>query len=221
MLPTAVIEQARKQGLDAIGVCDHNSAENVGAVRKAGERSGLHVLGGMEITSREEVHVLAFFEDDHTLAQMQSVVYDNLSGENNETFFGTQYVVDENDNVVGTSMKLLIGATSLSIDDTVRTIRRLGGVAIASHVDRETFSLIGQLGFVPATLPLNALELSPNWDRTRLGEYERYGLPLVMSSDAHFLADIGKAATTFYLESFCVAELALALSGREGRKVVT
>ena len=52
MLPTAIVKHAKRQGLDIIGISDHNSAENVNAVKKAGEKEDLLVLGGFEITSQ-------------------------------------------------------------------------------------------------------------------------------------------------------------------------
>ena len=88
MMPTAIIKRAKEENLDEIGICDHNSAENVQAARKAGEREGVQVLGGMEICSSEEVHILTFFNDDDALFEMQNIVYENLSGENDVIIVG-------------------------------------------------------------------------------------------------------------------------------------
>ena len=80
MLPTKIIAQAKRRNLDAIGISDHNAAENVRAVRHAGTREGMPVLGGIEITSNEEIHVLAFFDEDRDLFNMQAVIYEHLQG---------------------------------------------------------------------------------------------------------------------------------------------
>ncbi len=219
MLPTTIIKQARDKKLDVVGICDHNSAENVSAVRKAGQRQGVQVLGGMEICSSEEVHVLAFFADDDTLLEMQNIVYKNLSGENDEDYFGEQLIADEHDRVVGSTTKLLIGSTSLGIDKIVELVHSLGGVAIASHVDRDSFSIIAQLGFIPEELPLDALELSWRCESSEVNNYKSYGLPLVRSSDAHFLSDVGKVVTTFLLSTPSLPEIAMAFHGVDGRVV--
>jgi PHP family Zn ribbon phosphoesterase len=142
MLPTTIIKQARDKNVDVVGICDHNSAENVLAVRKAGEKEGVQVLGGMEISSSEEVHILAFFDDDGALLEMQNIVYENLFGENDEKYFGEQLIVDEYDKIIGSTNKLLIGSTSLGIDRIVELVHSLGGLAVASHVDRDSFSII-------------------------------------------------------------------------------
>ncbi|MHC4212595.1 MAG: PHP domain-containing protein [Planctomycetota bacterium] len=219
MVPTAIVERASELNLDAIGICDHNSAENVIAVRKAGERVGVQVLGGMEICSSEEVHVLAFFGGDAALLEMQNIVYENLPGENDESYFGEQLIADENDKIVGSTRKLLIGSTTLGIEKVVELVHGLGGLAVASHVDRESFSLIGQLGFVPEDLSLDGLELSWRCGASEVGDYESYGLPLVQSSDSHFLADVGKVTTTFTLSCPSYSEVAMAFEGIEGREV--
>ena len=219
MLPTRIVQQAADRGLDCIGICDHNSAENALAVRKAGLKHGLPVLVGMEICSSEEVHVLGFFEDDRSLLKMQEIVYANLSGENKEEYFGEQVIVDENDDIVGLSKKMLIGSTNLSVKEVVEHIEDLGGVAVASHIDRESFSIIGQLGFIPDELPLDAIEVSWRCTPAQITAYKEYGLPIVQSSDAHILDDIGKVRTTFLLESPSFCEVSMAFRGIEGRTV--
>ena len=217
MLPTAIIKRTKEENLDAIGICDHNSAENVSAVRKAGEREGVRVLGGMEICSSEEVHILTFFEDDDALFEMQNIVYENLSGENDEGYLGEQLIVDEDDRITGSIKKLLIGATSIGIDKIVELVHSLGGLAVASHIDRDSFSIIAQLGFIPEELPLDALELSWRCESRKVNHYKSYGLPLVKSSDAHFLSDVGKVNTRFLLSVPSFSEVAMAFHGIEGR----
>jgi predicted metal-dependent phosphoesterase TrpH len=219
MLPTVIVEQAKRQHLDIIGICDHNTAENVVAVKKAGEKIGLKVLGGIEMTSSEEVHILGIFDDDDAICKMQDIAHSNLAGENDEDAFGMQLVVDECDTPTELNDRLLIGATSLSIDEIVASIHNLGGLAIASHIDREAFSIIGQLGFVPENLPLDALEISPNCGPDEVENYRSYGLSLVASSDAHFPADIGKVSTTFLLNAPSFLEIKMAFQGIDGREV--
>ena len=219
MLPTTIIKQARDKNVDVVGICDHNSAENVLAVKKAGEKKGVQVLGGMEISSSEEVHILAFFDDDGALLEMQNIVYENLFGENDEKYFGEQLIVDEYDKIIGSTNKLLIGSTSLGIDRIVELVHSLGGLAVASHVDRDSFSIITQLGFIPKELPLDALELSWRCELSEVNNYESYGLPLVKFSDAHFLSDIGKAVTTFSLSAPSFSEVVMAFQNVEGRTV--
>ena len=220
MLPPALVKRARSKDLEAIGICDHNSVENALIVQKVGAEEGIVVFTGMEITSSEEVHLLAFFDDKRALYKMQDIVYENLSGENDENFFGKQIVVDDHGKGAGCNSRLLIGTTALSVEEIVRLAHDLGGIVIASHIDKQAFSIISQLGFIPKKLQLDALELSVNYNPGKLEDYKNYGLPLIKSSDAHFLADVGRAHTKFLLETLSFPELKMALGSIGGRRVV-
>jgi PHP family Zn ribbon phosphoesterase len=221
MVPGVIVEEAGRRGLEVIGICDHNSAENAWAVRKAAEKKKIAVLGGMEITSQEEVHVLALFGEDEKLLKLQKIVYDNLPGVNDERVFGEQVIINEKDEVVDISRRLLVGATTLPLGRIVQEIQALGGVAIASHVDRESFGIIGQLGFIPEGLELDALEVSPRstLEQARAAFPELEAFPLVTFSDAHYPQDIGRRWTGFVAESPEPQEIKKALMGREGRAV--
>ena len=94
----------------------------------------------------------------------------------------------------------------------------MGGVSIASHVDRQAFSLLGQLGFIPSDLGLDGVELSRHAGGRE--QYPLMDLPVVRCSDAHFPEEIGKAYAAFRIEEASVAEIALALAGKRGRRVV-
>lgn len=221
MLPTAIVREAKKKDLDIIGICDHNSGENVAAVKEAGRREGIAVIGGMEITSQEEVHILALFDDDSHLSSIQNTVYENLPGMNDESVFGEQLVVDKDDRILATNKRLLIGATRLMIDKVVEIVHRLRGIAIASHVDRDSFSIISQLGFIPEGLDIDALEVSPlsSVEEVHTTFPQVDGFPFVTFSDAHYLEDIGKRYTFFLMEEVSTEEIKRALLNRDGRTV--
>jgi len=216
MTPTAIVNRATKAGLDMIAICDHNSAENVNAVIKACASSGLAVIPGMEITSCEEVHILGLFATERDLASLQNLIYEKLPGENSEEAFGPQVVVDEYDNVLGTNDRLLIGATTLTVEQVVEEIHKRGGLAVASHIDRERFSLIGQLGFIPKGLDLDAVEVANVASAAR-----DYGYPVISSSDAHFLEDIASSSTCFMIEDASIQEIKRALRCELGRRVLS
>ncbi len=222
MSPRTIVEKSLEKGLDLIAVCDHNSAENVGAVLRAGAKRGLYVLPGMEINSLEEVHTLAIFDSEKQAFSMQEIVYKNLDGTNRPDLFGDQIVANEHDEVEGYNDRMLIGATKLRLEEIVREVHRLGGLSIASHVDRPSYSLLSQLGFIPQDLDLDALEVSSNVRRDYFAGREREigDLPVITSSDAHFKRDIGKVHTTFYVEIPSVDEIRMAFKKERGRRVV-
>ncbi len=232
MTPSSIVKTAREKNLDIIAVTDHNSAENTAAARRAAGGTALTVLAGMEITSSEEAHILAVFDDMEGVMKLQDKVYESLLPAEDirpsSPFdtggpggFGEQVVVNEKDEVMGFSNRLLIGATALPADSIVNTIHSLGGLAVASHVDREAFSIISQLGFIPGELKFDALEISARADRKNAEHlFENYrSFAWISSSDAHYIKDIGRAATVFLIKEPTAAEMALAMKGVNGRSV--
>lgn len=218
MSPRNIMKEAQRKGLNFVGICDHNSVENVSAAKKAGEREKISVIGGMEVTSREEVHILALFDEASELQALQQVIYENLPGTNDERMYGDQVVVNEDDEVIGFNKKLLMGATEIPLYEIVELIHRLKGLAIASHIDREGFGIIGKLGFIPEDLRLDAVEFTvpPKKDQVALAK----DFPAVVSSDAHVLEEIGRKRTRFLLKEITVEELGKSFRGEAGRRVI-
>ena len=179
MYPTAIVQRAVAEKLDVIAVCDHNASENVPYVIRAAAGRALTVLPGMEVTSREEVHLLALFDKTDGLQRLQNIVNAHMTGMNDEERFGCQAIVNEADEVEGFSERLLIGATELALSDLVRQIHDFGGLAVASHIDRESFSVISHLGFIDSEIPFDALEISCRTGRrTREGSIPSFpGMP--------------------------------------------
>ena len=222
MSPKKIVQQSLSIGLDIIAICDHNTAENCGAVITEGVNRGLSVIPGMEVCSKEEVHILALFDDLDRVLELQDYVYANLTGENQPEVFGYQVVANEDDEVVGENPRLLIGATGLGLYDIVAKTHDLGGISLSSHVDRTAYGIIGQLGFIPPDLEIDGVEVSyrvklasAREEVPGIGNY-----PCIAASDAHFLDDIGKVTTNLVLAAPTVEEIRLALHNTDDRRIV-
>jgi 3',5'-nucleoside bisphosphate phosphatase len=220
--PRRIVERAIEENLDMVAVTDHNSAENAAAVVRAAAGTGLAAFPGMEITSEEEVHLLAIFGDMDGLLRLQEEVFRALpAAPADSPFRRDQVIVDEEDAVAGFSPHFLMGATRLTIQEAVRLVRQGGGLAIASHIDREAFGIVSQLGFVPGNLELDALEVSPLMEiaEARATFPSAAGFPLVRFSDAHRPEEIGRASTEFVLAAPTLEEIRLALRDKDGRRI--
>jgi len=220
MTPSRIVERAASLGINILAVCDHNTVEHVEVTASIAKKKGIRVIAGMEINSAEEVHILGLFENLADALSMQAVVYANLPGENNEDAFGMQVLVNESEEVLGFNKRLLIGATELSVNRIVELIHIFNGLAVASHIDREGFGIIGQLGFIPEGIEFDALEISYRTSREKA--HEMFGpyshIPWVTSSDAHSLDDIGRSNTWFVMEHSTFRELSMAIRGIDNRK---
>lgn len=190
----------------------------------------LMVLPGIEITTQEEAHILGLFPDLNaaaaTAAQVQATLPD--ADEPYYIRFGSQYLTQPTGEVVGCERKMLAVASGLDLNTAVKLIHRHHGIAVAAHVDRHSFSVIRQLGVFPIESGFDVIEVftpsGPKAAATRKKHaasrsWESYGLPIISSSDSHYLADIGRTRTICELEQATFEELVWAFQGKSGRKV--
>jgi len=221
MIPPLIVRRALELRLDWIAITDHNSVGNVRAMVEAAEGSGLAVTPGMEVESREEVHVVCLFDTVEQAEAWGALVAAHLPPRrNDERFFGAQFVVDAAGDYVRSEEQLLLTSTDLSIEEIAQGVEKLGGLIIPAHVDRPANSLLVNLGFIPRDLPISALEIS-RW--TGAAEFRRLhpelsGYALVGSGDAHRLSEISRRTAVLTAEP-TVAELRQAFLAVGGRRV--
>ncbi len=220
MSPRAIVKEAKRKGLELIAVTDHNSCGNLLYVDRVACEEGVVLIPGVELQTEEEVHLLAYFETLEEALAFGEEIYSYLPPvKNDPDYFGDQVIVDEEDNIVGVEERLLVNSLLLSIDQCVEMVDRYGGVSLPAHVDRETYGIINQLGFVPDYLGFRAVEVSraltPQEALDRWPELSKY--TLVSSSDAHYLEDVGGVMTLFFLEEPSWGEMVVALDRGEER----
>lgn len=190
--PSAIAQRAQEIGLDLVALTDHNSALNCPAFREACSRQGIVSCYGLEITTREEVHILALFESVELALEMGAFVANNFPDiKHDPERFGDQIVVDQDDYVIDEVDVFLLSASNLTIEEIVGKTLSLGGLSIPAHIDRTAFSLGSQLGFVP-DLPFSAVET------VRLPATPSPGhLTVIADSDAHYLPHVGNRYTLY------------------------
>ena len=222
MSPANIVEIAARQKIDILGITDHNSTKHGALISKLAAKKGIFVLCGAEVTTKEEIHCLTFFENFETLMVFQEYL-DKHMGDvlNKDNRFGYQVVVDENDIIVEEVDKLLIAAIDQSIDELEEQVHSLDGLFIPAHIDRTANSLFSQLGFLPPGLKADALEVSKmSTPESILQKHpELAGYTMIQSSDAHFPEQIGTRVTKFELKTRSFEEISMALKGVDGRQV--
>ena len=203
MTPNNIVNMALLKGLDIIAITDHNSARNLEAVIEAGIRQGLLVIPGMELCTAEEIHLVCLFPELKRALSFEKSVYDNLHPiENREDIFGTQIIMDYQDNEIGKETRLLSGASRMDTGTAIKAVRNLDGVVIPAHIDRQSYSMLNTLGAIPSEYDLKYLELSKNClfdaflnENSSLSSYQ-----YLRTSDAHFLGDILEQEVSFDLK---------------------
>jgi PHP family Zn ribbon phosphoesterase len=224
MSPVNIVERAREQGLDMIGIADHNTGLQCRVVRQVALDYGLTVLCGMEVNTREEVHCLAFFPTVDELEAFGELIYERLADfPNQPEKFGYQALVDRQEQILDQPGKLLIGSVDMSIEETEQRVHEMGGLFIPAHIDRMRNGIIAQLGFIPPALNCDALEISRHTTRQEILRQQPHlkDYSFIQSSDAHFIKDVGAAYTLFELEKPDLEDVKMALKSQGGRKIVS
>ena len=191
-----IVNMAKLKGLDVIVLTDHNSCKNCPPFMAVAANAGLRAIPGMEINTSEEVHAVCLFKDLAAAMEFDSYVHSRLPDiANREDLFGEQLLLDEQDNVIGRERKLLINAAGISFFDLRELMEGYNGIYFPAHIDRNSFSLISNLGFVPDGCIMDAFELTDPADSKGLLERNPVlkNLPALKNSDAHHLWDISEA----------------------------
>lgn len=221
MIPPFIVRRALELGLDLIAVTDHNATHNIEVVQRAAAGVPLTVWPGMEVQTREEVHLLCLFDDNAAAFAWQQRVDGALPPLLNDAeHFGGQFVVDESGEFIREHTPLLLTSTAFSVEEVVTQVNALGGLAIPCHVDRPSFSLLANLGFVPPQLPVLALEISarltPAQARAQFPSLAAW--PLLQDGDAHRLSEM-IARTRLRMAAPTIHELRLALRSQDERAI--
>lgn len=214
MGPFNILRESKSKGLDIISLTDHNMTENCIAMKLICS-SSLSFFPGVEVNTMEDIHILFYFQSLTDSLKFQDILFENFSTlKNNPDKFGYQVVVDAGENIVRMEERLLIAPLKLSMEEAIEIGRKFNTLIVPSHIDADSFSIISQLGFIPDSLDIDAVEIqnpaSEKW-------IDRIKYPAITSSDAHYPQDIGRRYTEFHMKEPTIAEIRLALNNKDDR----
>lgn len=213
MSPREIIARAIERGLDMIAVSDHNSTYHCELAVALGREAGIAVLRAAEVTSAEDVHSLVILPDEASTISFQEWIDRHCSRmPHNPDIFGDQVVIDRDENIIREIDYFLPAALNATIDEVEAAAHNHGGLFIPAHIDRPAMGIIGQLGFIPDDLFVDAVEA--------VGVTGDLLYPVIRNSDAHMPGHIGRRYTEYMLESPSFVELAMALRGEGGRHII-
>lgn len=200
MTPNNIAGMAFTGGLKIVALTDHNTTKNCRAFCSACRQYGLVPVPGAEITTAEDIHIVALFpsleqaEAFDAALQPHRILY-----RNKPEIFGEQQIMDAEDNILGIDEYLLSNATLLPLEEAVALARSFDAAVYPAHVDREANGIIAILGDIPAELGFTAAEFrDPANEPEYRTKYFLEGMRTVSDSDAHVLWDINEADN--YLE---------------------
>ena len=221
MTPANIVGMAVVKELDVIALTDHNTCKNCPAFLKVAEAYGVVALPGMELTTTEEVHVVCLFEHLEDAMRFDAYVYEHLMDiRNEESIFGAQLIVNEDDEVTGKVDKLLINATDIDFDAVAGLMEEFHGIMIPAHLDKSTTSLLSNLGFIPPDATFGIAEIKDLKNLHRLQEQHPYlkDCMILSDSDAHYLPDIHEPQYTMLVPDLSVSGVFAALKAASKKK---
>src|SRR6056297_1514695 len=192
MTPGNIINKAIEKGLNIISITDHNSNKNIESAMKIAKDKNIYLIPGIEVQSKEEIHLLSYFSNVNDLNKYSNTIYNNLPNiKNDEDKFGYQIIVNEKDEFIKKEEKLLLNSTNLTIQNLVNLTHKNNGICVPSHIDR-SFGLIKNLGFIPEELDISFIEMSLNKSLNYYYETFPYlkKYNFLKNSDSHYLDQI-------------------------------
>ncbi len=192
--PNNLVGMGAIAGLNIMALTDHNTSKNCPAFFVAAKKNGIIPIAGMELTTAEDIHVVCLFEhlDDAMRFDDEISGRHRIKVKNRVDIYGEQYIMDGEDNVIGTEEFFLPIATDVTIDDVLELTQSYGGVCFPAHIDRQANGIIATLGTFPDYLHFNAVEIHDSAkSQEYLAAYPILKDKLILcGSDAHYLWDI-------------------------------
>lgn len=197
MTPNNIVNMAYIKGLDIISVTDHNACKHAGVLKALADTIGILFIPGMEVQTREEVHMLCYFPTVTAIEAFDEALESYKSKiPNNSKVFGNQLILDANDVQIGEITNALILSVDLGIEELETMVLSFEGAIVPAHINKSSNSLLVNLGFIPSEMKICCIEIhekSPINEKL-LGNYKR-----LYNSDAHYLESIQEPIHTIDL----------------------
>lgn len=194
-----IFNMAYIKGLDLIAICDHNSLKQQHHLSQLIEneilKGHLDFVHGVELQSQEEIHLLAYFSKGTDLVLIQNWLDAHLVKKENDTnYYGHQYILDEQDQIVGEEKYSLLQSLDLDIYEIIEAVHAWQGVVVLAHVLAKRYGIVEVYNGIPQDLDYDGLEVSCPQEYRALKKRvpDLKDCLILMNSDAHRLEDISE-----------------------------
>lgn len=211
MTPNNIINMALLKNLDVIAITDHNSILNLDAFEYVANKNNVLFIPGIEIQTIEDIHVICLFENLDSI----KLFYKDIQAlcteyPHDEKKFGNQLIANEQDEIISTYRYSLLFPINISLSDLNKRIIKYNGLFIPAHIDKSSYSMISQLGFIPDDIKCDALEI---YNIENIENYSKK-YKILLNSDAHRLEDINERINSINVEKRSIESIFHTLRGR-------
>lgn len=192
-----IFRMAYIQGLDLIAITDHNSLKQQYLLHEVIQddvlKGKIDFIYGVELQTKENIHILAYFQKNSHLQPIQEWIDDHLIIVDNQVdYYGHQYIFDIHDHIVDEETRLLLSSLDLNVYEVIDMIHHFGGIAVLAHVMAKRYGLYEVYHTIPQDLDYDGIEvdgIKAYRDLKKKCPFIRDEL-ILMNSDAHQLEDI-------------------------------
>lgn len=201
MTPNNIVNMAWLKGLKAIAITDHNQCGNLDALQELAAQKDILLIPGMEIESKEGVHLLCYFKKIEDAKEIAQKIYGLLPDIDCTSFFGKQQIMNSKDEEVSRIKKLLISSLPLSVQEIAELVREKDAILGYAHIFRTSNGVISVLGFIPEEPELPFVEI--NESKKEIDSYNQ-SFRIISNSDAHRLVDISEAVNFIDIDEITI-----------------
>lgn len=198
-----IINMACIKELDLIAITDHNTVKQLKSMKKL-TKNKIDFLYGVEIQTKENIHVLGYFNNELHLDEIQDYLDNHLIKTlNNPDFYGNQIIYNEKDEIIDYEKYLLISSLDQSVEEVTKMIHQFDGKAVLAHVKRK-YGILNELGYIPEDLDFDGIEINNMKHKDiLLKEYPFLKDKIwLINSDAHHLWSINEAENCLNEEDY-------------------
>jgi hypothetical protein len=161
-----ILQIAKAEGIDVVGIAEHGSVNTLDALRQVLVGGGITVFPGFEIASSEKAHFVCLFPENTTVQQL-------------ERYLGSLKLLNPSDGV---------RPSSLSAEQLLEEVNKLGGIAYAAHCTEESGVLQRKLNHVWQNPMLQAAQIPGALDELKNNDGNAYRL-MLLNKDPNYKRD--------------------------------
>ena len=182
--PNNILNMVMLKELGMISICDHNTGKQYSAIDKIKDSYDFLIIYGIEITTHEGFHLLAYFEKYEELMELDKIIDDSL--DKSILPPDDQIIMDEYDMEVRKIPYFINQKVPFSFDELIKIIRKLNGIIIPAHINRKKTGILDYISDF-SSYDIDAIEIYDGSDVNELLDNYPYlkKYRYLINSDAH------------------------------------